>query len=59
MQWGSVSNFIAMGGYGPYVWGAYGMLAVALTVEVWLLRRRRADALREARRPDRSTSAGT
>jgi heme exporter protein D len=23
MQWGSVENFLAMGGYGFYVWGSY------------------------------------
>jgi heme exporter protein D len=58
VQWGSVGNFIAMGGYGPYVWGAYGMLAAALTIEVWLLRRRRAEALREARRSGRRDTPG-
>ena len=34
MQWGSVSEFFAMGGYGLYVWGSYVVAAVALVVEV-------------------------
>ena len=40
MQWGSVSEFLAMGGYGLYVWGSYVVTAVALGVEVYLARRR-------------------
>lgn len=40
MQWGSVSEFFAMGGYGLYVWGSYVVTAVALGVEVFLVRRR-------------------
>jgi len=40
MQWGSVSEFLAMGGYGVYVWGSYAVTAAALAGEVWLLRRR-------------------
>ena len=34
MQWGSVSGFLAMDGYGLYVWGSYVVAAVALVVEV-------------------------
>ena len=40
MQWGSVSEFLAMGGYGLYVWGSYVVTAVALGVELVLVRRR-------------------
>ena len=40
MQWGSVSGFLAMGGYGLYVWGSYVVAAVALAVEVILVMRR-------------------
>ena len=35
MQWGSVSEFLAMGGYGVYVWGSYAVTAAALAGEVW------------------------
>ena len=40
MQWGSVSEFFAMGGYALYVWGSYFVTAVVLTVEVVMLVRR-------------------
>lgn len=40
MQWGSVSEFFAMGGYGLYVWGAYAMTAVVIVAEVVTLIRR-------------------
>ena len=40
MQWGSVSEFFAMGGYALYVWGAYLVSAVVIAVEVATLVRR-------------------
>jgi heme exporter protein D len=40
MQWHSVSEFFAMGGYGLYVWGSFGLTAVALAAEMWLIGRR-------------------
>jgi len=40
MQWGSVSEIFAMGGYALYVWGSYFVTAVVLTVEVVTLVRR-------------------
>ncbi|MGE5864954.1 MAG: heme exporter protein CcmD [Rhizobacter sp.] len=39
-----------MGGYATYVWGSFGVTAGALLVEAWLLRVRRARALRSASR---------
>jgi len=41
MQWGSWSEFWAMGGYGLYVWGSYLVTVVGLAAEVVILRRRR------------------
>ena len=40
MQWGSVSEFFAMGGYGLYVWGAYAVTVGVIAVEVVTLMRR-------------------
>lgn len=40
MQWGSVSEFFAMGGYALYVWGSYLVAAVVIAVEVAVLVRR-------------------
>jgi len=47
-----MSEFLAMGGYGFYVWTAYGVSAVAIAVEIALLRARRRRTLAEARLVD-------
>ena len=41
-----MSEFFAMGGYGFYVWGAYGVAALAIMIELLALdaRRRAAEA---------------
>jgi heme exporter protein D len=41
----SVAEFLAMGGYGFYVWGSYGLTAVLLAAETVAVRAR----LRNAR----------
>ena len=42
MNWGSLEAFLAMGGYGLYVWGSYVVTALLLAAEVlWLKGRRR------------------
>ncbi len=41
IYWQSLDDFLAMGGYGPYVWGSFGMVAFALAAELWALRQRR------------------
>ena len=48
MQWGSVSEFFAMGGYGLYVWGAYAVTAACMLVEPALVVRRHRQARRAA-----------
>ena len=50
MNWNSPSEFLAMGGYAFYVWGSFGVTAVALLVEPLLIRKRRHDILRTLRR---------
>ena len=50
MNWTSASEFFAMGGYGLYVWGSFGVCAVALALEPFLLSRRRQAILRSLRR---------
>ena len=44
MNWHSGAEFFAMGGYGLYVWGAYGVTALAMALEIAgvVARRRRA-----------------
>ncbi len=41
MNWSSWSEFAAMGGYGVYVWGSFGVVAVALGIEMVAVRARR------------------
>jgi heme exporter protein D len=35
-----MSEFLAMGGYAWYVWGAYGVTFLLLSVEIVLLKKR-------------------
>jgi len=44
MTWGSASNFFAMGGYGLYVWGSYGVIALCLAVDALIAIKRHRDA---------------
>ena len=49
MNWASWSEFFAMGGYAFYVWGSFGVTALALLAEIGLLAlRRHALAQRES-----------
>ncbi|MHB8666529.1 MAG: heme exporter protein CcmD [Burkholderiales bacterium] len=41
MNWGSWQNFVAMGGYGLYVWGSYIVTLVVLVAEIVSLTMRR------------------
>jgi heme exporter protein D len=50
MNWGSLGEFLAMGGAGFFVWMSYGTCAVMLLVEVWSVRQRRARAAAVLRR---------
>lgn len=47
MQWGNLSEFIAMGGYGFYVWVSFGVTAVCMIWEVVAVRHRHARAVRQ------------
>lgn len=49
MNWTSWQDFLAMGGYGFYVWNAFAAVAIALGIEVGGLRRRLSSASRQAR----------
>ncbi len=41
MIWDSWNDFVAMGGYAPYVWGSFFVMAGTLACEVLMLRQRR------------------
>ena len=49
MQWNSVSEFFAMGGYALYVWGSFGLTALIMVVEPLLIRRQRAELIAQLR----------
>ena len=40
MNWNSVGEFLAMGGYALYVWGSFGACALLMVAEPFLARRR-------------------
>lgn len=41
MNWSSATEFFAMGGYGLYVWGSFGVTALVIGGELLALRGRR------------------
>ncbi len=45
MIWNSWNDFWAMGGYGLYVWGSFGVTAVFMALEVVWVNNARAQAL--------------
>jgi len=49
MQWNSVSEFFAMGGYALYVWGSFGATALVMLVESLVIRSQRKHILRNLR----------
>lgn len=50
MNWQSPAQFFAMGGYALYVWGSFGVAALALLIEPLLLKRRRNQVLKSLKR---------
>ena len=45
MIWNSWNDFWAMGGYGLYVWGSFGVTALFMALEVEWVKNARAQAL--------------
>ena len=48
MSWAGPADFFAMGGYGLYVWGAYGVTAACMLIDPIVAARRHRRALRES-----------
>jgi heme exporter protein D len=59
MNWGSVSDFFAMGGHAFYVWGSFGACAALMIVEPLLARLRRSQAINELKREIRARKEST
>jgi heme exporter protein D len=55
MNWGSLSNFLEMGGYARYVWGAYLVTLALITAEIVVLRVRRRRSMRDVRQAGRGS----
>jgi len=49
VNWGSLENFLAMGGYAFYVWGSYLVTLGLLVVELLLLFQRKRRLLGQLR----------
>ena len=52
MKASGLSEFLAMGGYGFYVWTSYLVAAIAVALEIVTVRVRIRDAVKFALRPD-------
>ncbi|MDR3410285.1 MAG: heme exporter protein CcmD [Formivibrio sp.] len=50
MTWQSPAEFFAMGGYGFYVWGSFGLTALCILIEPLMARHRHQEILQELRR---------
>ena len=49
MIWNSWNDFWAMGGYGLYVWGSFGVTALCVALEMIWVKNARAQALAQIR----------
>ena len=59
MNWQSLDHFLAMGGYGLYVWGSYAATFAFLAAEILLVAKRRRNILRELRAQARAETRRT
>jgi len=58
IHWHSFSDFLAMGGYGLYVWGSFGLTALILIVEPIVAVRRRNNLVARLKRQIRADRDG-
>ena len=56
IHWNSFAEFFAMGGYGLYVWGIFGVTALIMTVEPILVARNRKTTIARLKRQMRAES---
>jgi heme exporter protein D len=56
IHWNSFSDFLAMGGYGLYVWGSFGVTVLIMAVEPIVVARNRKSTIARLRRQLRATS---
>ena len=56
MKASGLSEFLAMGGYGFYVWTSYIVALIAVALEIVAVRARLRAAVKSALRPDRAVT---
>jgi len=56
IHWNSFSDFLAMGGYGLYVWGSFGMTALIMVLEPVFVRRQHQATVARLKRQLRAES---
>ena len=54
IHWTSFSDFLAMGGYGLYVWGSFGATALIMAVEPIVVARNRKTTITRLQRQMRA-----
>ena len=59
IYWNSLGDFLAMGGYGLYVWGSFGVTALIMASEPLLVARRRKATIARLKRQLRAESRTT
>ncbi len=50
IYWNSFSDFLAMGGYGLYVWGSFGVTVAIMAIEPMLVVRHRKQTVARLKR---------
>ncbi|PKO87688.1 MAG: heme exporter protein CcmD [Betaproteobacteria bacterium HGW-Betaproteobacteria-12] len=50
IYWNSFGDFLAMGGYGLYVWGSFGVTALIMAIEPILVARNRKNTIARLKR---------
>ena len=56
IHWNSFSDFLAMGGYGLYVWGSFGVTALIMAIEPIVIARNRKITVARLKRQLRAES---
>ncbi|MGB2901824.1 MAG: heme exporter protein CcmD [Candidatus Dechloromonas phosphoritropha] len=56
IHWNSFGDFIAMGGYGFYVWGSFGVTVLIMTIEPIMVARNRRVTIARLKRQLRAES---
>ena len=54
IYWKSFSDFLAMGGYGVYVWGSFGVTALIMIIEPIMVARNRRTTIARLKRQMRA-----